>query len=131
MIKFSEIQPGDIVIAEYEGTKKQGTVKDVNKGIREVYVETDVQQFWYSADHLYPIPLDENQLLKLGFVKEPLYSGGVKYKKDSFRLLLPTEGDFSHFEIWWREDKRHIQHPIFVHELQNHHYDMTKVELNP
>lgn len=131
MIKFSEIQPGDIVIAEYEGSQKQGTVKEVNRGIREVCVETDVQQFWYSADHLYPIPLDENQLLKLGFDKEPMPSGGVKYKKDSFRLLLPKEGDFSHFDIWWREDKRQIQQPIFVHELQNHHYDMTKVELNP
>jgi hypothetical protein len=131
MIKFSEIKPGDIVVAEFEGTKIQGTVKDVNRGGREVCVETDVQQFWFSPEHLYAIPLDEKELLHLGFVKERLPEGGAKYKKDSFRLLLSKEGDFSHFDIWWREDKRHIQQPIFVHELQNHYYDMTKVELNP
>ena len=131
MIKFSQIQPGDIVMAEYEGTQKQGTVKEVNRGIREVCVETDLQEFWYSSDHLFPIPLDEAQLAKLGFQKERLAAGGAKFKKDSFRLMLSRDGDFSQFDIWWREDKRHIQHPIFVHELQNHYYDMTKMELNP
>lgn len=131
MIKFSDIHPGDIVMAEYEGAKTQGTVKEVNRGIREVCVETDVQQFWFTPDHLHPIPLDEQQLLLLGFQKESLTGGGVKYKKDSFRVLLPKAGDFSQFEIWWREDRRQIQHAIYLHEFQNHYYDMTKVELNP
>jgi hypothetical protein len=45
-------------------------------------------------------------------------------------MLLPAEGDFSKFEIWYRDEKRHIMQPIFVHQLQNHFLDMTKVHLN-
>lgn len=131
MIKFSEIKPGDIVMAEYEGQQWQGTVKDLNREDKEVCVETEVQEFWFTPEHLFAIPLDEAQLMKLGFHKQDNPDGTVKYMKDSFRILLPHGGDFSTMEIWWREDKRHITHPLNVHNLQNHYYDMTKVELNP
>lgn len=131
MIKFSEIKPGDIVMAEYEGQQWQGTVKDLNKEDKEVCVETDVQEFWFTPEHLFAIPLDESQLVKLGFHKQENPDGTVKYMKDSFRILLPHGGDFSTMEIWWREDKRHINQHLNVHNLQNHYYDMTKVELNP
>jgi hypothetical protein len=53
----------------------------------------------------------------------------MKYKKDSFRLVTPKKGDFSHVEMWWREDKRHFNTPLGVHQLQNLHLDMTKVHL--
>ncbi|MFT3824544.1 MAG: hypothetical protein QM731_11515 [Chitinophagaceae bacterium] len=131
MIKLSELQPGDIVMAEFEGQKMEGVVKELNREDKEVCVETEVQEFWFTPDHLYPIPLDENQLLKLGFSKETTPEGSVKYKKDSFRVLATRPGDFSHLEIWWREDRRFLHQSINVHELQNHYYQMTKVELNP
>lgn len=131
MIKLSHIKPGDLVLAEYEGQQVEGVVKDLNREDKEICVDTGVQEFWYTPEHLFPIPLDEKQLAKLGFQKEEQTDGTVKYKKDSFRLLVPRQGDFSGFEIWWREDRRHVQGPIFVHDLQNHYYDMTKVELNP
>jgi hypothetical protein len=72
-------------------------------------------------------------LLKLGFQRVENENGAdsAKYKKDSFRILLPHKGDFSKLEIWWREDHRYLQQAINVHELQNHYYQMTKVELNP
>ena len=131
MIKFNELKPGDIVMAEYEGQKWQGTVKDVNREEKEVCVETSVQDFWFTPEHLYPIPLSDEQLTFLGFTKVNDGNGGVKYMKDSFRLHVPVENDFSHLEIWWREDRRTLNQPISVHELQNHYYQMTKVELNP
>jgi hypothetical protein len=131
MIKFSEIKPGDILIAEFDGQKVRGTVKDVNKEDKEICIDNGVQEFWFTADHLYPVPLDEAALTDLGFIKEEHADGTVKFKKDSFRLLLPRKGDFSEFEIWWREDRRHLHQPLYVHDLQNHYYDMTKTELNP
>ena len=131
MIKFNELKPGDLVLAEFEGDRVEGVVKALNKEDKEVCVETPVQEFWFTPEHLYAIPLDEAQLLKLGFVKHLNEDGSIKYMKDSFRVLVPEAGNFTNFEMWWREDRRHISTPIFVHELQNHYYSMTKVELNP
>ena len=129
MIKISELQPGNLVIASYEDVQSEGIVKELNHEDKEVCVETAVQEFWYTPNDLYPVPLDDAQLKKLGF--EKMDTGDhVKYMKGAFRLLVPKGNDFSDFEMWYREDRRHIRHLISVHELQNHHYQMTKVELN-
>jgi|SRR5438105_12022805 len=131
MIKLSELKAGDIVSAEYEGQQWEGVVKELNKEDKEVCVETSVQEFWFTPDHLYPIPLDEEQLLKLGFTRQANEDGTVKYMKGAFRVLIPRKGDFSHIEIWWREDHRYLNNNLYVHELQNHYLQMTKVELIP
>ena len=129
MIRLNEIQQGDLVIAEYDGDTWEGVVKEINNEDKEVCVETSVQEFWFKPEHLFPIPLSDEQLNKLGF--ERVENGqAVKYMKDSFRILVPSKDDFSRLEMWWREDRRELNHPISVHELQNHYYQMTKVELN-
>ena len=129
MIKLSELQPGNLVVASYEDVQSEGIVKELNQEDKEVCVETAVQEFWYSPTDLYPVPLDDAQLKKLGFDKVDT-GDHIKYMKGAFRLLVPKGDDFSNFEMWYREDRRHIRHRISVHELQNHHYQMTKVELN-
>ena len=130
MIRLNEIQQGDLVIAEYDGDTWEGVVKEINNEDKEVCVETSVQEFWFKPEHLFPIPLSDEQLNKLGF--ERVENGqAVKYMKDSFRILVPSKDDFSRLEMWWREYRRELNHPISVHELQNHYYQMTKVELNP
>ena len=129
MIKFSELKPGDIVLADYEDKQWQGIVKELNREDKEVCVETDVQQFWFTPEHLYPILLDDDQLQKLHFEKQES-NGTIKYMKGAFRIQLSKEKGFSDFEMWYREDRRHIKQPLAVHELQNHYYQMTKVELN-
>ena len=130
MIRLNEIQQGDLVIAESDGDTWEGVVKEINQEDKEVCVETSVQEFWFKPEHLFPIPLSDEQLNKLGF--ERVENGqAVKYMKDSFRILVPSKDDFSRLEMWWREDRRELNHPISVHELQNHYYQMTKVELNP
>lgn len=129
MIKFSELQVGDIVRAEFEGKAREGEITRLNRDERQVCVLTDVQEFWYEADHLHPIPLSDEQLMRLGFTKAVNEDGSVKYGKDAFRILLHRADDFNNFEMWYREDRRHITHHLMVHELQNHYLQMTKVHL--
>ena len=129
MIKFNEIKIGDIVMAEYNGQRFEGEVTELNHDDKEVCLQTDVQEFWFTPDELFPIPLDEGQLKKFHFEKQVNSDNSVKYLRGPFRILVPPKGDFSSFEMWYREDKRHMTHPVSVHELQNHYHQMTKVEL--
>jgi hypothetical protein len=129
MIKFNELKVGDIVNAEYEGVMRQGEVTGLDREDKLVNVETEIQDFWYEPEHLFPLPVDDAQLLKYGFTKVENADGSVKYMKEAFRILLHKKDDFSAFEMWYREDRRHITHPISFHELQNHYSQMTKVEM--
>ena len=130
MIKFNEIKVGDYLIADNDGDKKQGEVTGLNHNEKQVCVNTGAQDFWYETEQLSAIPLDEDQLSKLKFQKQDNADGTVKYLKGAFRMLLPSKTDFSKFEIWYRDERRHIMQPISLHQLQNHFYDMTKVHLN-
>jgi hypothetical protein len=128
MLKLGDLKQGDIISLNDEGMQREGTVVKVSHEEHQALVDNGVQEFWYRLDEIKPIPLDENQLTRLGFIKEEI-EGVVKYKKGSFRLVTPVAGDFSNIEMWWREDRRHFNFPIGVHDLQNLHLDMTKVPL--
>lgn len=130
MIQFHEIKVGDYVIADNDGDKKQGEVTNLNGNEKQVCVNTGAQDFWYETGQLSAIPLDEEQLIKLKFHKLDNQDGTIKYMKGAFRMMLPAAGNFSRFEIWYRDEHRQVLHPINVHQLQNHFYDMTKVYLN-
>jgi hypothetical protein len=129
MLKIGELKSGDIIKVNDEGVEREGRVVSISHEEHKALVNNGIQEFWYSQEDMKPIPLDENQLSQLGFTKEES-NGTVKYKKDSFRLVLPRDGDFSHIEMWWREDRRHFNSSIGVHQLQNLHLDMTKVPLD-
>ena len=129
MIQFHELRVGDIVLADFEGQKAEGEVVGKSEGDHLVNVETAVQAFYYSPGDLYPILLDENQLMEFGFTKQDQPNGSVKYLKGPFRILLSRPGNFSEFEMWYREDHRHIHEPLSVHQLQNYYHQMTKVDL--
>ena len=128
MLKIGDLKHGDIITVDDEGVKREGTVVKINHEERMALVDNGVQEFWYTQEEMDPVPLDENQLTRLGFTREEI-DGAVKYKKDSFRLVTPKKGDFSNIEMWWREDRRHFSFPLGVHQLQNLHLDMTKVPL--
>ena len=130
MIKFKDIKVGDYLMADNDGDMLQGEVTDLNGDEKQVCVDTGTQEFWFETEQLSAIPLDEEQLLKLKFNKEEHEDGTVKYLKGAFRILIPSRGDFSKMEIWYRDERRHILQPISVHQLQNHFHDMTKVPLN-
>ncbi|MDP4130046.1 MAG: hypothetical protein Q8918_04005 [Bacteroidota bacterium] len=129
MIKFHEIKVGDIVQVEYEGTRFDGDVIELDHEDKLVRIHNGEQEFWYSPGDLYAIPLDDVQLQKLKFSRELNGDGSIKYLRGPFRILLPGKDHFSSFEIWYREDHRQIHQPIGVHDLQNYYYDMTKVHL--
>ena len=130
MIQFHELRVGDIVLVEFDGQRKEGEVIGLNGDDKEINVQVGEQdEFWYTPNDLYPIPLDEDQLMKLGFEKQELGDGEVKYLRGPFRILLSKKGDFSHFEMWYREDRRHMTHSLSIHQLQNQFHEMTKVDL--
>ena len=85
--------------------------------------------FGLRPEDLIPLPLDENQLLKLKFQKHLNGNGSVKYMKGAFRIQTPQQDNFSNFEMWYRDEKRVMTQPISVHQLQNHYLKMTKVHL--
>jgi hypothetical protein len=129
MIKIGDLRQGDIVKVNDEGTEREGTVVQIDHEEHQVLVDNTVQEFWYGPEDLASIPLNEEQLLKLGFEKLPMDGEGVKYAKGAFRLVTPQQGDFGHIEMWYREDRRHFDFAIGVHTLQNLHLQMTKVPL--
>jgi hypothetical protein len=129
MIKFSDIKIGDYLKGEFEGKMWEGEVVRLNGEDKQVCVQTDVQEFWFSPEHLHPIPLNDESLRNLGFTKEATEDGGVKYKKASFRLVIARPDDFSHIDMWYREDRRHNPDVHYIHQLQNAHLQMTKIHL--
>ncbi len=128
MLKLNDLKPGDIISINDEGIEREGMVVRVSRDDHQALVNNGIQEFWYSPQEMSAIPLDEAQLTRLGFTREEV-DGGMKYKKDSFRLVTPRAGDFSNIDMWWREDRRHFSFPIGVHQLQNLHLDMTKIPL--
>ena len=129
MVKFNDIKIGDFLRAEYEGKFWDGEVVLLNGDEKQVCVKTDVQEFWFETDKLQGIPLTDAALLNMNFTKQINEDGSVKYSKGPFRLVTPEKGDFSHFDMWYREDRRHNPDVHFVHQLQNQYHDMTKVHL--
>lgn len=129
MIKFSELRKGSYVLAESDGQAWQGEVTDFNNDEKEISVNNGVQDFWFKEENLYPIPVDEARLLKMNFKKVANEDGSIKYMKDAFRLLTPKQDDFMQYEIWYRDENRQILEPIYLHQLQNHYMDMTKIHL--
>ena len=130
MLKFNEIKKGDFLVADNEGDLRRGEVTDLNGDEKQVCLNNGVQDFWYETNQLFPIEINDEELSNLKFNKQQNDDGTVKYSKGAFRMLIPRAGDFSHFELWYRDEKRHIMEPIPVHVLQNHFYEMTKVHLN-
>ncbi len=128
MIKFNDIKIGDFVMGEYDGKMWEGEVTRLNGDEKQVGVTTEVQEFYFAPENLHPIPLNEEQLLKLSFTKQE-NGDSTKYMKGSFRIVVPNTGDFTHLEMWYREDKRHNPNVHYVHQLQNAYLDMTKIHL--
>lgn len=129
MIKISELQQGDIVKASFEEITNIGEVTRIDRAEKKAVIAHGDQEFWYDEKDLAPVPLDEQQLMNLKFEKQESEDGLVKYSKGAFRIALPKKGDFSHMEVWYRQERSIIDEPLFVHQLQNHYLRMTKVHL--
>ena len=130
MLKFQNIKVGDYLMADNDGDVLKGEVTNLKQGEKQVCMDIGVQEFWYEMDQLSPIPLNDAELMALKFSKQVNEDGTVKYSKGAFRIMIAAENNFNLMEVWYRDERRHITHPIFLHELQNHYHEMTKVHLN-
>lgn len=130
MIKISELKEGDLILVDFDGTLMNGEVLEVNRGQKLAHVRTNGQNdFWYEEEALNPIPLNDEALLKLNFQRHNGEDGTVKYMKGAYRIQLDKQDDFNAINFWYREDRRQVNNPISVHQLQNYYLDMTKVHL--
>jgi len=130
MLKFQNIKVGDFLMADNDGDVRKGEVTNLKHGEHQVCLDIGPQEFWYEMNQLTPITLNDAELADLKFTKQINEDGTVKYSKGAFRMQLPAANDFSKMELWYRDEHRYISHALFVHELQNHFHDMTKVHLN-
>lgn len=129
MVKITDLKEGDVVKVLFEGEEREGTVLRISREENMACIDNGIQEFWYAPENIIPLPITEDRLINLlGFEKEQT-DNGVKYKKGAFRMLVHDPGNFTDFEIWYREDHRRFHQPIYLHELQNHHLQMTKVPL--
>jgi hypothetical protein len=81
MINLGALKPGNRVMVENEGVWMPGTVTGVNADDGgQIEVETGVQQQWYEIEEVAAIPLSDDQMTLLGFEKEVMESGNIKYK---------------------------------------------------
>ena len=128
MVKITDLKPGDVVKVIDEGIERDGIVEEISREENMACINNGVQEFWYPPSEIVPVPLTEQQLFMLGFERQDT-EDGVKYLKGPFRVLVHDPGNYTNLEVWYREDRRHFDHPLYVHELQNHYLEMTKVPL--
>ena len=129
MVKITELKEGDVVKVIDSGDERIGTVVGISRDENMANINNGVQEFWYNQEDIIPVPLTEEQLIHtLGFEKEEA-EDGIKYKKGPFRVVVHDPGNYTNLDVWYREDHRHFNHPLYVHELQNHYLQMTKVYL--
>jgi hypothetical protein len=129
MIKISDLKQGDIVKVLHDNEEREGVVTEMDREENQANINNGIQEFWYGPEQIVPLPMTEERLIHLlGFEKEDI-AEGAKFKKGAFRLLVKDPGNYANIDVWYREDHRHFNHPIYLHELQNLHLDMTKVHL--
>ena len=129
MVKITELKEGDVVKVIDSGDERIGTVVEISRDENMANINNGVQEFWYNQEDIIPVPLTEDQLINtLGFEKEEA-EDGIKYNKGPFRVVVHDPGNYTNLDVWYREDHRHFNHPLYVHELQNHYLQMTKVYL--
>lgn len=129
MINLSELKVGDIVLAKNEEQVMEGKVLQVDHELKQICVLThEEQENWYSPGDLFPIPLTEEQLVKLKFARtdEATVNGnGQAYVRGPFTVVLTDSATTLHY----RDETRNIAGNIMVHQLQNHYAGMTLFHL--
>jgi hypothetical protein len=134
MIRLHDVKTGDTVLVKYEGDLLEGKVLEVNAEDKQACVLTHEQQeFWYSLEDLYAIPLDETQLLRLKFQKDEIQSSngsGVVYVRGPFTVRLYKQEGQDITRLDYRDEHREIKGQLTVNQLQNHYHGMTNFHLD-
>lgn len=133
MIRLHDVKTGDTVLVKYEGELLEGKVLEVNAEDKQACILTHEQQeFWYSLEDLYAIPLDETQLLRLKFQKDEARSSngsGVVYVRGPFSVRMYKQEGHDITRLDYRDEHREIKGRLTVNQLQNHYHGMTNFHL--
>ncbi|MDX2049197.1 MAG: hypothetical protein SFU87_20605 [Chitinophagaceae bacterium] len=133
MIKLQDLKVGDIVMVEFEGQMIDGDVTEISKGDKKACVLHGEQEFWYDWHDLHPVPLTEEQLVKLNFevVDENTGSGnGQLYVRGPFSLKFLKKNNDTDILLTYRDEQRLLHESLYVHQLQNHYKGMTNFDLH-
>lgn len=131
MIKFNELKEGDIVMVDFEGQMTTGDIIELSSGNKMAKVAHGEQEFWYDFKDIYAVPLNDEQLTELGFVKvDDPDSDGKLYKRGPFSIQFVQKGPDKHTLLHYRDETRHIHGLEYIHQLQNHYKGMTNFVLS-
>ncbi len=97
MIKFQELKNGDYVLVQYDGKISQGEVMGFNRDEKEICINDGVQEFWYKADQLNPLPVPvtltnniaERDVTKV--INGVTYSNVIHTSSSISSALIPAE----------------------------------------
>lgn len=129
------IQPHELRIGNYVTQKTLGIIKIT--GIDEDYIYTtyDNSDYYFKSSKINPIPITEDELIKLGFEKRESLS-----YNDWYIGINPITRDWL-FYITWLKNPESINAPnvpfykngfhklTYIHELQNLYFALTNQEL--
>lgn len=132
MINLHQLKAGDIVLAKFEEQLSEGKVLGLDIPANQACVLNQAdQENWYAPEDLFPIPLTEEQLVKLKFKKTeepPVNGNGQAWVRGPFTVVL-QDGTDPHTVLHYRDETRNIAGSLMVHELQNHYQGMTLFHL--
>lgn len=126
MVNMREIKAGDLFWSDFEGKRSIGEVIDTDIGQGKVLMAEGDNEFWYDIVDLFPIPIGDEVLGDLGFIKGDKEGARIEFKRGPFSILKLDSG-----ETWlmYRDEVRHLSKLEYLHELQHHHRAMTNFGL--
>jgi hypothetical protein len=131
MLKLNELKEGDIVMVDFEGQMRVGDIMEVSRGDKKAKVAHEDNEFWYEAEHIFAVPLDDEHLLELGFIRlSDEKVDGKLYERGPFSFQLVQNGPDKHYLLHYRDETRHIHELNYLHQLQHHYKGMTNFELS-
>jgi hypothetical protein len=131
MIKLQDLKEGDIVMVDFEGEMKTGDITEISTGDHKARVAYGENEFWYEAQDLHPVPVDDAHLAELGFKKVSDGSAdGTLYERGPFSLQFIQKGPDKHSLLHYRDETRHIHKLEHLHQLQHHYKGMTNFHLS-
>lgn len=126
MVNMRNIKEGDLFWTDFEGIRSIGEVMDTDIGQGKVLMAEGEREFWYDIIDLYPIPINDEVLDDIGFIKGDKEGERQEFKRGPFSILRLDSG-----ETWlmYRDEVRHLAELAYLHELQHHHRSMTNFGL--
>jgi len=129
-MKYTELRVGNIVEHEDPDEIVEG-IHYVNEGDYRILIGNYLRPI----EHIKPVPLTEEWLIKFGFNKNEYSTEGVQYNEPFYHIVLESKG----WRLNYNEDFGWVIHPVvsdynvipikYVHQLQNLYFALTGNEL--